>query len=100
MRPPGPNQLAHNARDIIAALRAAGANEPRLGQKDLQHLDLIQAGRYCCLYHRSLVWFSFGFDSYPFVGLAVIFLLFSLMLGACNFIGFLVIVWYFAPSLY
>jgi hypothetical protein len=47
-----------NSREIIKALRQAGADEQPLGDLDRRHLDSIEAGTFCCLDHKPRLWYQ------------------------------------------
>ncbi|KAF5232672.1 hypothetical protein FANTH_12878 [Fusarium anthophilum] len=47
-----------NSREIIKALRKAGADEQPLGDTERLHLDSIEAGTFCCSQHRPCGWYQ------------------------------------------
>ncbi|KAF9776140.1 hypothetical protein IL306_005727 [Fusarium sp. DS 682] len=60
IRIPSNNRLARNGREMVKALRQAGADEKHLGFLELLHLDSIQAGIECCSYHKTRLWGRLG----------------------------------------
>lgn len=50
--------LRRNSRQIIKALRRAGADEQPLGDTERLHIDSIEAGTFCCSQHRPRLWFN------------------------------------------
>ncbi|KAF5971599.1 hypothetical protein FBULB1_9142 [Fusarium bulbicola] len=47
-----------NSREIIKALRQAGADEQPLRDNERLHLDSIEAGTFCCSQHRPRGWYQ------------------------------------------
>ncbi|KAF4490205.1 ankyrin repeats (3 copies) domain containing protein [Fusarium agapanthi] len=47
-----------NSREIIKALRRAGADEQPLGDTERLHLDSIEAGTFCCSQHKPRLWYQ------------------------------------------
>ncbi|EWZ89302.1 hypothetical protein BFJ63_vAg5995 [Fusarium oxysporum f. sp. narcissi] len=53
---PSRKHYVRNNREIIKALRQAGADEQPLGYLERSHLDAIEAGVHCCSHHKPRLW--------------------------------------------